>query len=98
MSTAKEAALEAQKKARMEADLAKQQLRSVIGGAQDFTTQGCKCTAEYEYNGALQKGCIRAGGNMMAGGKVWCVTVGMCGSSLGDGRFFDTCPIATKRG
>ena len=36
--------------------------------------------------------------SVMAGGKVWCVTVGMCASSIVDGRFFDTCPIATKRG
>lgn len=28
----------------------------------------------------------------------WCVTEGMCGSSLGDGQFFDTCAIPTKRG
>jgi len=41
---------------------------------------------------------INTGENMMAGGKKWCVTDGMCGSSLGDGQFFDTCAIPTTRG
>jgi len=41
---------------------------------------------------------INTGENMMAGGKKWCVTDGMCGSALGDGQFFDTCAIPTTRG
>ena len=35
---------------------------------------------------------------MLVCGQNWCVTEGMCGSSLGDGQFFDTCAIPTTRG
>jgi len=98
LTDAKDAAEKAQHDALMQAALAKQQLHSVIGGAQDITTMGCQCKKDFDYQGKTYHGCIAAGDNMMAGGKNWCVTEGMCGSSLGDGQFFDTCPIPTKRG
>ena len=87
MTEAKAVAEKAQHDALMQAQLAKQQLKSVIGGGPTVTAQGCKCA----------QSCVAAGDNMMSGGHKWCITEGVCGSSMGDGRFFDICPTPTKK-
>ena len=70
LSQAKAAAEKAQHDALMQANLAKQQLHTIIGGGPRVTTQGCQCAKSFDYQGSSYHGCIPAGDNMMAQGKV----------------------------